>query len=468
MAMPAARTVHTLSRDARGDVWADVSTDEGARSRVLLHTLPLVDMRRAAIVAGLTPRDVPGGHTTWNTIPKDDLRDAVLARVGAAPAPEPASATLSPSPNGGRMLTLEPEPATAAGSLFDAGPAVTPAPRKSTPAAGELAEVLARLMAETAANRGADEATVLRIVGQAMMDHERGHVTADDVRRLVDEHAATFAPRIVQTVVHLPARPEPIILEGKQHAVFERVLRKVQRGAHVFLAGPAGSGKTTLGRNVARALGRQFGAISCGPTTPDSRFWGYMDGGGRYVRTPLRDAVEHGHVYLVDEVDAGHAGILVTLNMLLSSEPGDVIPFPDGMVTVHPDFVIMAGANTWGTGATAQYVGRNALDAAFLNRFDRIAMDYDTDLERALALAAWPENPATAERWHARILALRTAAERVGVRVVISPRDTVAVIRSHRDGDTVAECEGARYLAGLDADAQRRLLDAAGVKAGAL
>jgi cobaltochelatase CobS len=53
----------------------------------------------------------------------------------------------------------------------------------------------------------------------------------------------------------------------------------------------------------------------------------------------------------------------------------------------HPDFYIIAAANTWGTGATAAYCGRNKLDDATLDRFvgAKIRVDYDAKIERAIA-----------------------------------------------------------------------------------
>ena len=47
----------------------------------------------------------------------------------------------------------------------------------------------------------------------------------------------------------------------------------------------------------------------------------------------------------------------------------------------HPDFICIAAANTWGLGATNDYVGILKLDAAFLDRFVQIFWDVDEGLE---------------------------------------------------------------------------------------
>jgi cobaltochelatase CobS len=49
-----------------------------------------------------------------------------------------------------------------------------------------------------------------------------------------------------------------------------------------------------------------------------------------------------------------------------------------------PNFILLAGANTYGTGASRIYNGRNQLDGAFLNRWLTASIDYDTELERTL------------------------------------------------------------------------------------
>ena len=111
---------------------------------------------------------------------------------------------------------------------------------------------------------------------------------------------------------------------------------------------------------------------------------GYMDATGDYVRTAFRNAFEHGGVFLFDEVDNGNANALGVVNSALANGS---MAFPDGMVKRHPDFLCVASANTYGRGADRQYVGRQALDAAFMDRFEVIHVDYDEALEEALCLA---------------------------------------------------------------------------------
>ena len=48
---------------------------------------------------------------------------------------------------------------------------------------------------------------------------------------------------------------------------------------------------------------------------------------------------------------------------------------------MNENFRLVAAGNTYGTGADAQYVGRNELDAATLDRFVVVRWNYDQELE---------------------------------------------------------------------------------------
>ena len=53
-------------------------------------------------------------------------------------------------------------------------------------------------------------------------------------------------------------------------------------------------------------------------------------------------------------------------------------------IDMHPDFKVVCAGNTFGSGSTLQYTGRNKLDAATLDRFMIIEWDYDKELEKNL------------------------------------------------------------------------------------
>lgn len=83
----------------------------------------------------------------------------------------------------------------------------------------------------------------------------------------------------------------------------------------------------------------------------------------------------------MDEIDSSDPSALIILNSAISN---GYVTFPHEKVERHPDFRCIAAANTWGNGRDSQYVGRNALDGASLDRFVSISFDYDESLEKEL------------------------------------------------------------------------------------
>jgi hypothetical protein len=129
----------------------------------------------------------------------------------------------------------------------------------------------------------------------------------------------------------------------------------------IFLAGEASSGKTTGAHQLAEALELDWhfnGAISF-----PHEMLGFIDGAGKYHRTPFRDAYERGGVYTFDEVDRSDPVALLSVNPHLAN---GVATFPDKQIKRHKDCIIVCTANTWGLGADANYSGATKLDAAFL------------------------------------------------------------------------------------------------------
>lgn len=168
---------------------------------------------------------------------------------------------------------------------------------------------------------------------------------------------------------------------GRVHPQAKEVLRNIEVGNLVFLVGPAGSGKTTLAMQVADALGKDFHFT--GAVHQKHELLGFIDANGNYIRTPFREAFEHGGVFLFDEYDASAPNTLTAFNAALSN---GTCAFPDGIVRAHEDFVAIAAGNTYGAGATRQYVGRFQQDAAALDRFVFIEITYDEKLETDLAI----------------------------------------------------------------------------------
>jgi hypothetical protein len=270
-------------------------------------------------------------------------------------------------------------------------------------------------------------------------------IDAEEVRRIAREAAREIVaqsqgPR--EIVVRVENR-EPVKLKGLAHRAFERLLKMVAAGVNVWLAGPAGSGKTTAAEMVAEALGLPF--MFNGAIDTEYKLSGFVDAHGRVVSTAFRKAYTEGGVYLFDEVDASLPGATLAFNAALAGSkcdfPGETAP-----VARHPDFRCIAAGNTWGHGATVEYVGRNKLDAAFLDRFVQLTWDYDEDLERAMI----PADEAS-QAWCATVQKLRARARSRGLKVVISPRASVNGSKLIAGGLSTAEALEACVYAKLSA-----------------
>lgn len=262
-------------------------------------------------------------------------------------------------------------------------------------------------------------------------------VNPEQVRDIVQEELAQYSPSV--TVVEVVNRENfESKAVGVTHAVYPKVFKMVQCGVHVWLRGPAGSGKTHLAKQIAQGLGDlPYGHVSLTQTMTDSKLLGYMDANGRLVRTVFRDIFEHGGVFLFDECDNGNPNVLNVLNAALAN---GTMAFPDGMVSKHANCYIIAAANTFGTGADSQYVGRMQLDGAFMNRFRKVPMPIDEHMEETLMLS-YGANEADARAHLARVRQIRAKAEELKIKVVISPRNAIDGAKLLAAGFSLQEVE---------------------------
>lgn len=257
-------------------------------------------------------------------------------------------------------------------------------------------------------------------------------------------------PRQVEILVKQADTGKTKKVNGSAHKMFEHLVRmasiKLPNGYTngMFLAGEASSGKTTGAKMLAEALGLKWhfnGAISF-----PHEMLGFIDGAGKYHRTPFREAYEHGGVYTFDEVDRSDPVALLAVNPHLAN---GVATFPDKQVKRHPNCIIICTANTWGLGADANYSGATKLDAAFLSRFPiKLAWDIDPVLEEAIVTNA---------EWLARVRKARGNARAAGLKVMIDTRAAMAGQSLIEAGYTADEAAGFTYLANLKPEQRKQV-----------
>ena len=203
-----------------------------------------------------------------------------------------------------------------------------------------------------------------------------GTELANKINAEVEKKISTFIQdkTLVKVVEY---KDEHKKVDGVVHEKFDTILKFVAMDEPVLLTGPAGTGKNVIAKQVAEALGLDF--YFSNAVTQEYKITGYGDANGEYVKTQFFDAFTKGGLFLLDEMDASCPEALIVLNCAIANRYFD---FPViGRVEAHPNFRVMANANTFGTGATMEYVGRNQLDGATLNRFAVVEVDYDKRIE---------------------------------------------------------------------------------------
>ena len=275
---------------------------------------------------------------------------------------------------------------------------------------------------------------------------------APHVQFSADQMAAQIDEKVAAAVANMPARTieikvadkAPIVID-RQHRTFEDLLQTLASGLNVWLVGPAGSGKTTAAEKAAEALGIAFFCQSVGLQTTKSDLLGYMDATGRYVTTSFRRAYEEGGVFCLDEVDAGNPNVLTVLNSALSN---GYCSFPDGMIKRSENCRVVAAGNTWGTGANRQYVGRNPIDGATLDRFAMIEWAYDEEFEMDLC---------SNKGWCTYVQKVRKSVAELSIQHIVSPRASLHGARLLSNGMPRNKVEEMVIWKGMDKDSRTKV-----------
>ena len=294
----------------------------------------------------------------------------------------------------------------------------------------------------------------------AYVDQEVGeiavvaHEALEEVRQQIADVAAS-APKII--TVNIPTLPEPVTIEGA-HRDLPKLVARLHAGMYVMLIGPAGTGKSYMAHDAAKALGVPCYDLSVTVQTQEWKVAG-AHSAVTFIRGTIREAYENGGVLLIDEFDNGSPNFLAGLNLLLSS---DTYTFADGVtVNRHPQFYVVGTANTIGEGGTAQYRARQALDAATLDRFTFMFVDIDPAIEEAMAAQYLDDVTVRADLLKLVRVSRVNGADN-NLRVVITPRATLDGAKMLALGEPMENVIRDRIVRGCSPDIAEKILDGTG------
>lgn len=231
------------------------------------------------------------------------------------------------------------------------------------------------------------------------------------------------------------------------HKQLDMLLDTLKVQGLAYLVGAAGTGKTSLAMDACAVLfgkpkddwqfAEHWAQISFSPDTTSSEMIGRVDVNGNFHRSDIVRVFAEGGVILFDEIDNADASMLVKLNTAIAN---GTIATPNGLVRRHKDTYIVCTANTFGTGATAMYVGRTRLDTATLDRFvcATIEVDYDRDLEDRI-MSVLPDDKHDMLKQFVSMV--RRTIEEKKLRRVCSTRFVIAGTRWLLNGKTKKQVE---------------------------
>lgn len=295
--------------------------------------------------------------------------------------------------------------------------------------------------------KGVADIFIENIMPKLVVEQPETDRQIDDLRKQVsslrDETASLISRKPLDLIVKVGDGKKVDV--GLSHKTFPKLIKVLSQHINVYLVGPAGSGKTYAAKKCAEALQVPF--YFTGAIANEYKLTGFKNAQGEYVPTEFRKAYENGGVFLFDEIDASFPQAVLAFNAALAN---DFMDFPDKQVKKHKDFYCIAAANTIGQGADRQYVGRNQLDAASLDRFVFIDWEYDENLETALSGS--PE-------WAHYVQKIRKAVSDSKMRCVISPRASIYGAALLRAGFDVSDVKEMVLWKGIDEATKSKLLN---------
>jgi GTPase SAR1 family protein len=218
------------------------------------------------------------------------------------------------------------------------------------------------------------------------------------------------------------------------HPIYEKALQTLVFSKKLMLVGPAGTGKTFMAQEFAKALNLNFYKYSCSRDSSVHDLMGYKQPASEtYLNTTFLNCYENGGIFLVDEYDAMSGDMSLFFNGVADNSASISIPHRDSnpIAVKHKDFYIIMCGNTWGNGSQ-DFSGRDFQDMALMDRFRmcKFFVDYHEPLERKLCDESGVE--------YQKISKLRLSLEKIGS--YLSTRNIEDIANMVKMGESYYSC----------------------------
>lgn len=291
-----------------------------------------------------------------------------------------------------------------------------------------------------------------RVIDLIKSTAPKPEVNRDTVESIIKEVIKNVQPERTIITIHNKRTNTVTETDEPTHKALAEVIGVLGADCWCAIVGATGSGKTLGAIQYAKLAKISILGIKqmCNTLQPHELI-GFIDANGKYRKGAWTDAII-GRVYenngtmpecdnptdtpaliTIDEMDNANSNII----MLVKALQTGIITMPYGQQRINPSLQVCATMNTWGTGATREYVGRMAQDAALLNEFQFVEWDYDTDFEMKLieqTYRSFGDNVGDYKlehmhKLHSMFIAMRQKAQSGNVRVIISTRNIINVVK---------------------------------------
>ncbi len=253
---------------------------------------------------------------------------------------------------------------------------------------------------------GLIEKALARVIADEYVPQIRQEIVTESIKDIKNYIRENYG--ITEKVIKFVMPETEGTLQEVTHEKFEEVLQFVMMDEPVMLIGNAGTGKNVIVQQIAKILNLEF--YFSNAITQEYKLTGFIDANGTFHETEFYKAWKNGGVFFLDEMDASIPETLVILNAAIANRYFD---FPNGKAYAHKDFRIIAAGNTFGTGASYTYVGRNQLDEASLDLFAVVEIGYSPRIEDAMT-----DNKELLKF----VRAFRKGVEKAGIQHIVSYR----------------------------------------------